>query len=120
MALMKLKDDPRLQGQWPPTEWGRAGAPSRGSIAAAPPPPEEGILVDVKCYDPPPSGNITLTWEHGGARFSAQIILDDGAFRHALYGKLRECIGLRLTNREIGELESNLETSAGDDFMAHP
>lgn len=100
---MKLKDDPRLQGQWPPTEWGKAGAPSAGSDPVPAPPSDAGFLVDVKCSDLPPSGHITLAIRDKGRQFKAQIILDDVDFRHTLCAKLQQCIGQ--TIHELGELQ---------------
>ena len=95
---MKLKDDRRLQGQWPPVVWGGVTLPA--------PPPDVGVLVDVKCCDPPPSGHITLVKQHEGRRFSTQIIVDDAEFRHALYEKLRQCTGQ--TMERLGQMELNL------------
>jgi len=108
--LVKVKDDPRLAGQWPPLEWGTAGAPSHGTVGRLAPPAGVGVLIDVKCVNSPPSRHITLVKEHNGQRFRAQIVIEDGDFRRTLYEVLRRYTGLTIA--EIGEKDLDLWSHA--------
>lgn len=97
---MKLRDHPEMiqmgVSLWPP-EWG-GNQPSDAASA------EEGILKDVRNFDLPGEGHLTIIKELNGQQFHGRLALPDVAFRQMVFEMLKQNTG-----KSIGEA-GNLDT----------
>lgn len=100
---MKLRDRPEMIQMgvflWPP-EWG-GNQPSDAASA------EEGILKDVRNFDSPGEGHLTITKELNGKQFHGTLALLDVAFREMVFKLLKQNTGKSI--REAGGLDTEFK-----------